>query len=401
MPLPKIVSVDDHVVEPAGVWQDRLPRKWLDEGPRLERRVGWMDWTPGAPSFIEDDSPASRPVDVWRYEDTVWPLPRGFAQVGSNEFGGLLVTYENIVPGAYQQRERLADMDANGVEASLCFPTFPRESGQRFLHARDRELALACVQIYNDWLIDEWCGGDGRGRLIPVTLIPLWDAELAAAEIWRCADKGSHAITFHQQPADLGLPSIHSGRWDPVFGACEETQTVINIHLGSVSRMPVTAPDAPDDALETITIESTINAFVDWMLSGVLERHRMLRVAFSEGQAGWMPFFVEQMDKIWERNAHIGDPQKRLPRPPSEYLPGRVYASIFDDVHSVVGRPSIGMGHLMVEVDYPHDESTFPHTTSTIEKLVQTAGLSPLETRQLLRGNAIECYGLERNGIIN
>jgi hypothetical protein len=124
-------------------------------------------------------------------------------------------------------------------------------------------------------------------------------------------------------------------------------------------------------------------------------------VAFSEGQAGWIPFFVEQMDKIWERSAQLGDPRKRLPRPPSEYLPGRVYASVFDDVHSLVGRASIGMGHLTVEVDYPHDESTFPHTTSTLEKLVQTAGLSPLETWQLLRGNAIECYGLQRIGLIS
>jgi predicted TIM-barrel fold metal-dependent hydrolase len=87
-------------------------------------------------------------------------------------------------------------MDVNHTEASFAFPTFPRFCGQTFHENPDRELGLACVQAYNDWMIDEWCAGAGRGRLIPMTLIPLWDPALAAAEIRRCADKGAFAVAF-------------------------------------------------------------------------------------------------------------------------------------------------------------------------------------------------------------
>ena len=121
----------------------------------------------------------------------------------------------------------------------------PEETGQTFLENGSRELSLACVRAYNDWMIEEWCGGDGAGHLIPLTLIPLWDAEQAADEVRRCASKGSFAITFSECPPHLGLPSIHSGYWNPLFAACQETDTVVNMHIGSSSRAPSTSDDAP------------------------------------------------------------------------------------------------------------------------------------------------------------
>jgi hypothetical protein len=67
-------------------------------------------------------------------------------------------------------------MTSNWVEASLCFPSFPRFCGQTFLEAKDREVAEACVVAYNDWMVAEWCGDSG-GALLPLCLIPLWDAD--------------------------------------------------------------------------------------------------------------------------------------------------------------------------------------------------------------------------------
>src|SRR6202047_689396 len=108
-------------------------------------------------------------------------------------------------PGVSTRRPGSGDRDATWTEASLSFPTFPRFCGQTFLEAKDRELALACVKAYNDWMVEEWCGGSG-GRLIPLTLIPLWDADLAAAEVRRNADRGCHAVCFSEIPHHLGLP---------------------------------------------------------------------------------------------------------------------------------------------------------------------------------------------------
>ena len=113
------------------------------------------------------------------------------------------------------------------------FQLFRVFCGQTFLERGTRKLSLACIHAYNDWMIEEWCGGGGAGHLIPLTQIPLWDAELAADEVRRCASKGSFAITFSECSPHLGLPSIHSGYWNPVLAACHETDTVVNMHIGS------------------------------------------------------------------------------------------------------------------------------------------------------------------------
>jgi Amidohydrolase len=212
MTLPRIISVDDHVIEPASVWQDRLPARHRDAGPRLERTVARVEWVEkGEASVVDDGGPGTREMDVWIYEGRPYPMPRGAAHCGFADEDALKpVTYDEILPGAYIQAERLAAMDENHTDASLSFPSFPRFCGQRFLEAADKELARLCVEAYNDWMIDEWCAGDGYGRLIPLTIIPLWDAELAAAEIRRCAAKGSHAMCFTEQPVALGLPSIYT-----------------------------------------------------------------------------------------------------------------------------------------------------------------------------------------------
>ena len=86
------------------------------------------------------------------------------------------------------------------MDASICFPnTLPRFCGQTFLERDDKELALLCVQAYNDWVIDEWCAGDGKGRLIPLALLPLWDVDLCVKEIQRAASKGCFAVTFPER----------------------------------------------------------------------------------------------------------------------------------------------------------------------------------------------------------
>ncbi|GDY55830.1 hypothetical protein SVIO_064530 [Streptomyces violaceusniger] len=94
-------------------------------------------------------------------------------------------------------------------------------------------------------MVEEWCGPEARGRLIPLIIIPLWDAELAAAEVRRNAARGVRAVCFSEIPPNLGLPSIHTDDWDPLLAACDETGTVIAMHIGSSSRMPSTSADAP------------------------------------------------------------------------------------------------------------------------------------------------------------
>jgi predicted TIM-barrel fold metal-dependent hydrolase len=405
--LPKIISVDDHIVEPTDLWTSRLPAKYRDRAPRVERKKGFtkLDFDSGElAKFVEDsDADEARWCDQWAYDDLRWPFAAGYAAIGPLREvpATTAISYDDMLPGCYDQAARLADMDSNHVEASMCFPTFPRFCGQTFLEREDKELALLCVRAYNDFMIDEWCAGAGYGRLIPQAIIPLWDPQLAADEIHRCAAKGSHAVTFSEIPPYLNLPSIHSGHWDPFFAACDETETVVNMHIGSGSKMTITSVDAPLIVLMALTAQNAESGFVDWLSSGKLAQFPNLRIAFSEGQAGWMPFLLERLDRAWERCSTGYDAmiRERVPEPPSSYVPGRVFACIFDDLHGLESRQKIGMDQLLFETDYPHNDSTFPNSKQVAAKHVAAGGLTEHETWQLIRGNAISCYGLQRFGI--
>jgi predicted TIM-barrel fold metal-dependent hydrolase len=401
--LPRFISVDDHVVEPHGLWQERLPDKHKEQGPRVERVKGQVVYSDKSqPSFIAGDGPGDRWCDVWHYEETRWPMHAAFAAVGptANMAATTALTYDDLLPGCFDQAHRLVDMDLNHTDASLCFPTVPRFCGQLFLNRKDMELAQLCVRAYNDWMIEEWCGGAGAGHLIPLTLVPLWDPALAADEIRRCAALGSHAVAFSESPSELGLPSIHGGAWDPFFAACAETETVINMHIGSSSRQPETSPGAPMISMVALTSENSVHALVDWLLCGALARYPSLKIAMSESQVGWMPFILERLDSAWRRSKNY-DPSiyDLIPDPPSSYVPNRVFACVFDDSVGLAMRDHVGMSQIMFETDYPHADSTFPESNLVAEKMIAESGLSPEEARQFLRANAIACYDLGRFGI--
>ena len=248
-------------------------------------------------------------------------------------------------------------------------------------------------------MIDEWCAGAGHGRLIPLTLIPLWDPELAAAEVRRCAAKGSFAVAFSENPVRLKLPSIFTDHWDPLLRSLRGVR-----HGGQPAHRFVV--DVPDDLTGraravslALTYQGAAHALSDWLTSGVLDRFPRLKVALSEGQVGWIPFIVERLDSVWHDRPVYGNLEDRLTKPPSAYIPGRVYGCVFDDVIGLKIRDEIGIEQIMFETDYPHGDSTWPHSRAVAEKLVAEAGLDERETYLLTRGNAIECYGLHRFGI--
>ena len=398
--IPRIISVDDHVVEPPDLWTSRLPAKYHDRCPRVERDSAVFNFEGGEFTY-QKGVPGGAECDWWLYDDLVYPFPKLSAASGFETLDVEPVTFDQIRPGGWKQADRLADMTANHVDVSLCFPNvLPRFCGQTFLEREDKELALLCVQAYNNWMIDEWCAGDARGRLIPLTLIPLWDPAAAALEVHRCADKGSFAVAFSENPYHLGLPSIHDKDrfWDPFLTACQETDTVVCMHIGSSSKMPTTSPDAPFSVSSTITFANAMGSMCDYILSGVFVRFPRLRVAYAEGQVGWMPYIIERMDKIW---AERGDASFGidLPEPPSTYIPGHVWGCIFDDEIGLKNRDVIGMDQICFEVDFPHADSTFPHTLEVATRICDAAGLADEEVYKLMRGNAIECFGLERFGI--
>ncbi len=208
------------------------------------------------------------------------------------------------------------------------------------------------------------------GRLIPLTLIPLWDAELAAAEVRRNAERGVRAVCFSEIPPFLGLPSVHDPDhyWDPFFRACAETQTVVNMHIGSSSKMPSTSADAPPAVGSTLTHTNATFSLVDFLFSGVFVRFPELKVAYSEGQIGWIPYILERADRVWEENRGWGGVADIVPEKPSSYFKDHVWGCFFDDAHGLKSVDEIGVDNITYESDYPHSDSTWPHTRQIAEK---------------------------------
>ena len=167
--FPAIISVDDHIMEPRELWERELPASMRERGPRVERRRAKISFSGGA-VHTEYDTPDGTWCDTWLFEDLVLPMGLVYGAVDQPADVDLIspAVYEDFRPGTYIQAERLLDMDANHVEASICYPnTFPRFAGQGFSERTDKDLALASLEIYNNWMIDEWCGGDARGPAHP------------------------------------------------------------------------------------------------------------------------------------------------------------------------------------------------------------------------------------------
>ncbi len=393
--LPWIISVDDHVVEPPTVWTDRLTARDRERGPRVvqdtcqtvnDPQTLRVNYTKGG------DGPL---IDWWVYEDLVKVVPKVVACAGFpvEEHNTDPIAYRDMRPGCYDPVARLADMDLNHTERSLCFPYVTRFCGQMFLESKDKSLAGRCVVAYNDWMIDEWCGDSG-GRLLPVCLIPLWDPASAAVEIRRNAARGCRAVTFPEMPHHLGLPSIHDpdGYWDPVFQACDETGTVVCMHIGSGSKMAETSPFAPRGANTALTFSMAQLSLVEWLLSGVLVRFPKLKIAYSESQIGWIPFILERLDNVFAHATYAELPPI-ITQPPSTYLPGRVYGCFFDDDTGLRNRDSIGVSQLVFEIDYPHQDTTWPNTHLVVERMA--VQVTPEELERIVRTNALEMLGLD------
>ena len=394
--IPWIVSLDDHVVEPPDVWTKRLPAKYRDVGPHIVMAP------PGTPvldggTYREAPGTEGDPVAWWFYEDQQYSVKRLIAAAGypAEEIGFDAITFDQMRPGCWQPQARLDDMTMNHVEASLAFPNYPRFCGQIFLKGEDKELARLCVEAYNDWQVEEWCAGSG-GRLIPLCLIPLWDVELAAAEVRRNAARGVRAVAFSELPPWLGLPSIHSGYWDPFFAACAETDTVVAMHIGSGTKTINSSDDAPDAVQAVNMFANSALSLIDFLFSGVLVRFPELKLLYAEAQIGWIPYVLERVDDVWDVHRGWSQSQRNVSEPPSQYYYRQVVSCFFKDGVGVENLDRVGRDNIAFETDYPHQDSTWPNTHQVAKELF--GHLDAETVHKIVRGNAIRFLGLEGLG---
>jgi predicted TIM-barrel fold metal-dependent hydrolase len=366
-----VISADDHIVEPPDTFTGRVPARFADRAPRV----------------IE--TPDGR--QVWLYDGQELPNVGFNAVVGRpvEEYGFEPVRFDEMRRGAWDIEARVADMDLNGVYASVNFPSFlPGFAGQRLhLLTADRDLALATVRAWNDWHLEAWAGAH-PDRIIPCQIPWLLDPDVGAAMIRENAGRGFKAVTFPESPAGHGLATIHSGYWDPMIEACAETGTVINLHIGSSGASPTTTDDAPPDVTGVLFFGYAMFAAVDWLYSPYPSRHPDLRICLSEGGIGWVAGLLDRLDHMNSYNKMYGTWRSDLS--PAEVLQRNFWFCAIEDPSAFDQRARIGVDHILLEADYPHCDSTWPHTQAVIER---DCGHLPAEDlRKLTWENASRLY---------
>jgi hypothetical protein len=368
-----LVSVDDHVVEPPDMFEGRLSARAAERAPRVEKLESGRD--------------------LWMFEGTALPNVGLNAVAGRvpEEYGLDPLAFSEMRAGCYDIHERIRDMNVNGVLGSLNFPSLAGFAGQLFSTCPERDIGLEILQAYNDWHVEDWCGAY-PGRMIPLSVPPIWDPQLMADEVRRMAGKGCHAVTFSENPEKLGWPSWHSDHWDPFLDACQETGTVICLHIGSSSQVVITAMDAPIDTMITLQPMNIVQCAADLVWSPVFRKFPRIRVALSEGGIGWVPYFLERIDYVYQHhnawtNQDFGD------KLPSQVFNEHVLTCFIDDAVGMEVRHHLNLDHIHWECDYPHSDSTWPQAPELAMKYLD--GLPEEDIARITHRNAMANFSYD------
>jgi len=369
-----VISVDDHLCEPPGLFDGRLPAHLQDRAPRV----------------IEMDG-----GQVWSFDDEL------FTEVGMAAFAGRRKEtvsvepsrFEHMRPGCYDIDARVSDMDINGVWAALNFPSMITGfCGRVYSQCSDPELGLATTKAWNDWMFEEWYSPYPE-RIIPMGITFLTDPEEGAREIYRNAERGVRSVTLPERPHRIGLPSLYLDDWEPIIRACAETDTVISLHVGSsgVNDQP---EGSPVHLSATLFGQLSLTACADWLWSGWPVRFPNLKIAMSEGGIGWVAMLIDRLDNIVDRagweTINSGAYQVNWDLRPSEVLRRNFWFCTIDDPSTIDTRHTIGVENVMFECDYPHSDGTWPDTQAVIEKL--WGHIPAHELRMMCCENAASLY---------
>ena len=367
-----IISVDDHLIEPAHLFEGRMPAALAERAPKV---------------VTLDDG-----RETWVYEDGFYP------QVGLNAVAGRPkdewsmepARFDEMRRGCWDVDARIADMDLDGVYASLCFPSLIAGfAGTIFAKSKDQELGLAALRAWNDWHIEEWAGAH-PDRIIPLQLAWVNDPKIAGADVYANAQRGFKAVSFPENPVDLKLPPMIDAHWDPFLRACEETETVVCLHNGSSSWTAARSPGAP---LELYTSLFPVNALVtaaDWLWAQIPTRFPNIKVAFSEGGISWVPMLIDRITYVLDHSA-VGshgwdDPDVS----PIDALRRNFWFCTIDLGSTFALRDHIGIEHICMESDYPHADSTWPDTQLLAHDGL--SGVSAADVRKVTWENASKLF---------
>jgi predicted TIM-barrel fold metal-dependent hydrolase len=365
-----IISVDDHALEPPDTFQARVPSRMHDAAPKV---------------VYEGDVP------FWEVDGVGYPINVINGAVGRPmaEWDGAPQRYEEFRAGVSDPQARIRDMDLNGVWASLLFPSITFGfAGRSFAAMKDQEVGLASVRAWNDWMLEEICEPFPE-RFIPCQLPWLSDPQIAAFEIERNAERGYRAVSFSENPQAIGFESIYSSAWDPFFAACRDTGTVVNLHVGSSGNVHRPSSQSPVEVSTALFPVNGIVASVDWIFAKVPLRAPGIKIALSEAGLSWVPMVMERLSRA-HRQMEASIAWRPEDGDPVEHFLESFYFTSIEDPSGFRLLDVVGEDHVMVEVDYPHRDSSWPDTQALLKR--DLTHLAPATVRKVCFENAARVY---------
>jgi predicted TIM-barrel fold metal-dependent hydrolase len=369
-----LVSVDDHVCEPEGMFDGHVPARYRDLAPRVRttddgRQQWWYGDIPGRSLGL--NAVAGKPPEFFNVEPS---------------------RYDEMRPGCFDVHERVRDMSAGGQLGGLNFPNFPGFAAPVLSAGPDRAVNMAMIRAYNDWHVEEWAG-TYPDRLIPCGVLPLFDPELAAEEIRRLAAAGCHAVTFSENPTALGAPSIHSGGWDPVFRAASDVGTVLCCHVGSSARSTVTTADAPPGVTMTLVAVAAASTMADLMWAELWNKFPDLKFSLTEGDIGWIPYFLQKSERVNQKHRAWLNHHAPQGRSPSQIFHDQILCCFIADEVGVGLLDQFNLDNVCWESDFPHSETPWPNGPE--ELAVSLSGLPHEAIDKMTHGNAMRHFQFE------
>jgi predicted TIM-barrel fold metal-dependent hydrolase len=369
------ISVDDHVPEHPDVWTRRLDKgKWGDRIPHIEQRPD------GA--------------ERWCVDGQELPIP-GVASTGAAMPDRVREPqhWAEVPKAASEPSERLKAMDVDGVDYSVLYPTVAGVAGETFGRIADPELELACVQAYNDWLVEEWAAASPR--FVPQCIVPLAPIEAAAAEIRRCVAMGHRGVVYPSTPMMLrDVPHINEPDYDPIWAACQDLSVPVCFHAGATKAIQFPAYEGFSPglaaAMEAITRPaSSVLIVANLLYSRILTRFPNLKVVFAETSLAWGAYELELADHQFERQRLHTEGYELMP---SELFRRQCFYTGWFDQTGIDTRKYIGVDNILWSSNFPLATSTWPNSREVIDRCFN--GVPEAERDRMLWGNAAKLYQL-------